>query len=255
MGPEHPAKLESVKALLLCLAQVLAATLATPPARADERDVQAIVQAVEARYRSATTLKAVFLERYSEGRQAVRVESGTVYFRRPGRMRWEYESPETKLFLVDGRNAWFYVPADHTVTRAPVKESMDWRTPLALLTGKAKLSRFCARLELVDQRGLEPGRIVLRCVLRRGAERTQRAGTGVSAQAGESDSMEDVLLEMDESRNELTRILVRQSGGVELEFRFGNWQQNIALPEVIFHFQPPVGVAIVEEPSISGPLH
>jgi len=75
-----------------------------------------IVARLEARYRGAHTLAATFLERYSENGQVVRSEAGTAYFRRPGKMRWEYESPEKNLFLVDGKTAWFYVPGDHTVT-------------------------------------------------------------------------------------------------------------------------------------------
>src|SRR6266852_7135936 len=96
---------------------------------------QNVVTRLEARYHSARTLRATFLERYSENGHIVHTEAGFAYFRRPGKMRWEYNSPEKNLFLVDGKTAWFYVPADHTVTRVPAKESTDWRTPLALLAG------------------------------------------------------------------------------------------------------------------------
>ena len=65
-------------------------------------------------------------------------------------MRWEYESPEQKLFIVDGTNVWFYVPADRTASRAKVKDSSDWRTPLALLTGKTDFSRLCRTIDVVD---------------------------------------------------------------------------------------------------------
>ena len=98
-------------------------------------DAKPIIVLLEARYRAARTLRATFLERYSENGRPVRVEAGRAYFRKPGKMRWEYESPENNLFLVDGKTAWFYVPADHTVTRVPAKQSTDWRTPLALLAG------------------------------------------------------------------------------------------------------------------------
>jgi len=86
---------------------------------------QNIVTRLEARYRSARTLQAAFLERYTENGRGLRTEAGVVYFRRPGKMRWEYQSPEKNLFLVDGKSAWFYVPADHTVTRVPAKQSTD----------------------------------------------------------------------------------------------------------------------------------
>jgi outer membrane lipoprotein carrier protein len=128
------------------------------------RDVQSVRQALEARYQHARTLRASFFERYTDGNGGASAESGTVYFSRPGRMRWEYESPEQKLFIVDGTNVWFYVPADHTASRAKLKESSDWRTPLALLTGKADLSKLCRSIQLLAndaaneaEKGTEPG--------------------------------------------------------------------------------------------------
>src|SRR5712675_3575228 len=123
---------------------------------------------LETRYRGATTLQATFLERYSENGAVLRTEAGTAYFRRPGKMRWEYDHPERDLFLVDGKTAWFYVPADHTVTRVPAKQSEDLRTPLALLAGRMKISRVCSRVELAEgEKPLGEGHAVLRCQPRR----------------------------------------------------------------------------------------
>src|SRR5580765_5537447 len=125
---------------------------------------EAVVARLEARYRSARTLQVAFLERYTENGRVVRMEAGTAYFRRRGKMRWEYAAPEKNLFLVDGKTAWFYVPADHTVMRVPAKQSTDWRTPLALLAGEMKLSRICSRVELTTvEKPDTPGNIVLYC--------------------------------------------------------------------------------------------
>src|SRR6266446_2814639 len=122
---------------------------------------------MEMRYRNATTLQATFLERYSENGAVLRTEAGTAYFRRPGKMRWEYERPEKDLFLVDGKTAWFYVPADHTVTRVPAKQSEDLRTPLALLAGEMKISRICAKVEIAEgEKPLREDNAVLRCRVR-----------------------------------------------------------------------------------------
>lgn len=190
-------------------------------------------------YRTPRTLQAIFLERYSEGQKQVRVESGAVYFLRPGKMRWEYDSPEKKLFLVDGKTTWFYVPYDHTVTKTPVKESSDWRTPLALLTGKADLQRLCGRLDLVQEAGLPTGHAVLRCVPRRGET------------SADAPDFTEVLLEVDASSGELARIEVRQSGGIDLEYRFGNWKSNVPLDASLFRFQVPQGVAIVDGEAVA----
>lgn len=239
---------------------ILCAFLAATPHPA--RNVQEIVRSVELRYQHASTLQAVFLERYSDGHEVVRLESGRVYFSRPGRMRWEYESPESKLFLVDGKHVWFYVPADRTASRADIKQSSDWRTPFALLTGKVRLSRLCGRIELASsaaepatrgggeiRRGsprndqpTQPGNIVLRCSPRQ------------EGREGSADSFEETWLEVD-AQNRIVRVVVREPGNIETEFRFGNWQENIPLPEAKFHFEPPPGVAIVNEADLTGTIH
>ncbi len=214
-----------------------AASSQTPP-QAQPNTAKSLAHLLEEHYRRPHTLQAVFLERYSEGKKDSRIESGSVYFRRPGEMRWEYDSPEKKLFLVDGKTTWFYVPYDHTVTKAPVKESSDWRTPLALLTGKADLARLCERIEVVNQSGIPSGHAVLRCIPK-------------SDKGAEGDVYTEVLLEIDSSTGELARIEIRQPGAIELEYRFGNWKTDVPLASDLFRFQVPMGVAIVDGTALS----
>jgi len=220
------------------------------PVKVNAPGASAIRRALEARYQHARTLKAAFFERYSDGNGGVQAESGTVYFSRPGRMRWEYESPEQKLFVVDGKNVWFYVPADHTASHAKLKESSDWRTPIALLVGKADLSQLCRKIEVVDRladsgakAGEEspvPGDTVLRC-----APRDENA---------EAASKEPIFLEVD-AQSYLVRVVIHEPGNVTTEFRFGNWEENILVAEAQFHFQPPPGVSIVDEEALAGEVH
>jgi outer membrane lipoprotein carrier protein len=208
-------------------------------------DLSTLVKRLEARYRSPRTLQAAFLERYTESGKLLRVEAGTAYFRRPGKMRWEYESPEKNLFLVDGKNAWFYVPADHTVTRVPAKESADWRTPLALLAGEMKLSRVCSKVELAPQQTPESsGDVMLSCVLR-GQEPRPKTGANSGNTSGIAETRDSVYLEVAENSGDLVRILVKDSGGVGIEFRFANWRSDPPINDSLFHFQVPPGVAIV----------
>jgi outer membrane lipoprotein carrier protein len=216
-----------------------ASAQSAPPATSDQ--AKPLTHLLEEHYRRPRTLQAVFLERFNEGKKQERVESGTVYFRRPGQMRWDYDSPEKKLFLVDGKTTWFYVPYDRTVTKSPVKESSDWRTPLSLLTGKADLSRMCSKIDLVSQPGIPSGHAVLRCL-----PKGEKDGSG-------QDAYTEVLLEIDTSSGELARIEIHQPGGIDLEYRFGNWQTDIPLTADLFKFQIPVGVAIVNGASMEGP--
>jgi outer membrane lipoprotein carrier protein len=229
-------------ALLFCLM----AFLATPRAKAarlsavaSPADAQAVARAIEAHYRHAVTLRAVFLETYRAGQSDLRVESGTVYFRRPGQMRWDYESPQKKLFVIDGHYAWFYIPANHTASRTPVRKSDDWRTPFALLTGKARLSDLCQQISIVPNQGgpssPPPGHVVLNCT-------PKHKGAFLDAQ-----------IEVNRQR-QIVRVLVREPGQVDTEVRFGNWQENLPLPESYFRFHAPPGVAIVNNEAIAGPM-
>ncbi len=164
-------------------------------------------------------------------------------------MRWEYQSPEQKLFIVDGANVWFYVPADRTVSRAKVKDSSDWRTPLALLTGKSDLSKLCRNIEIVDSakdddpedRATGPENTVLRCIPKRES-------------ANADQEIREVLIESDPAAH-LVRLIIRQPGNLETEFRFGNWEENLPVAETMFHFAPPPGVTVVDESALANQVH
>ena len=208
-------------------------------------DVEAIVARLQTRYHSVRTLQATFLERYRENGRVVRVEAGTAYFRRPGKMRWDYQAPEKNVFLVDGNTAWFYVPADHTATRVPAKESADWRTPLALLLGDMKLSRVCAQIQTaIDEKPENPENVMLYCELRGTGSKSPKRALGASPSQRPLKS-EAVFFEIDTNSGDLVRVLIRDPGGIEIDFHFTNWLMNPLVPDSLFRFDAPKGVAIV----------
>jgi outer membrane lipoprotein carrier protein len=230
-------------ALIPCVAPAGPLGNAAPKPAAEPRPEQ-FVQVFEARYRAAHTLQATFLERYEESGKTARTESGTAYFRRPGKMRWEYASPEKDVFLVDGKLAWFYVPADHTVMRVPAKQSTDWRTPLALLAGEMKVSRVCGRVQFAaSEKAAQEGNVVLQCILRGTGPDLAAEADAAGLRSGERGDL--VFFEIARATGELQRLVVRQSGGVEVEFRFKNWVMNPPVSDAMFRFEVPPGTAIV----------
>jgi len=123
-----------LRALLSVSVFLLAVTLARAAAALD---VKAEAAAVDNHYNHLHSLQAEFTEFYV-GSGMDRVESGTLWLKKPGKMRWEYRSPREKLFVSDGKDAWFYVPGDHQARKTPVRQLDDLRSPLALLLGKTK---------------------------------------------------------------------------------------------------------------------
>jgi outer membrane lipoprotein carrier protein len=243
-----PDKPLSVKLPIVFVTILKLFLLASLPATGTSKDAKSVIRALEARYHHASTLKAQFFESYVDGKGGGSAESGTVYFSKPGRMRWEYESPQEKLFLVDGKNVWFYVPADRTASRAKIGESSDWRTPLAFLTGKADLTRLCRSIEIVEpktdggpvENPSKTDNAVLRCI-----PRVEASDTG--------EEIRDVLLEVDPDAR-LVRIVIQQPGNLTTEFRFGSWEENVPLPETKFRFVPPAGVAVLDEASLAATM-
>ena len=224
---------------------ISAVAVLSPTPEATSPAVSSLVHRFESAYRPAKTLQANFLETYFDGGKAVRSEAGVAYFAKPGKMRWEYDSPEPNLYLVDGKWSWFYVPADHTVTRTRAKQSSDSRTPLALLAGEMKVSRICKSVAFASSSTpIHTQGVVLRCDLR-GSDGTVPATSatqGISPAAHGSYA----LFEVNPQSGELLRILVVDTGGVQVEFRFSNWQFDPLLQASKFRFQPSKGVVIVD---------
>src|SRR5436305_6622884 len=129
---------------------------------ADSPDVHKVADAVDAHYNHLQSMQSEFSEIY-RGNGTERVESGTLWLKKPGKMRWEYRSPREKLFLSNGKDAWFYVPGDRQARKESAKKLEDIRSPLAFLLGKTKLAKELRGLSWApDITPLSPDNVVLR---------------------------------------------------------------------------------------------
>ena len=106
------------------------------PLAAVDPGLERLLAGVEQRYNRAKTLQVGFEETYAVPGRPSRVESGDLFLRKPGKMRWEYESPAGKLFLSDGKNIYYYNPSTKRAEKSKMKESEDLRAPLAFLLGR-----------------------------------------------------------------------------------------------------------------------
>src|SRR5260370_40341748 len=127
------------------LAAYLTVALLLTASFAGEADVKALAAAVEEHYNHLRSLQAEVTETY-RGSGIERTESGTLWLKKPGmkkpgKMRWGERSPREKLFVSDGKDAWFYVPGDLQARKAPAAKLDDIRSPLAFLLGKTRLEK------------------------------------------------------------------------------------------------------------------
>jgi outer membrane lipoprotein carrier protein len=183
---------------------------------------------IERRYNKARTLEADFVQRYTLGAQTL-VESGRVYFQKPGRMRWEYDRPAGKLFLADGQYAYLYLPSEQLVRRQPLKESGEWQTAFALLLGRVRLGRFLEQIAL--SRVYHPQSPALWQL--RGRAKSDRQ------------PFEEIWMDLNEGL-QLLRIEIQQRDGSLMEFHFRNWKENQPLASDLFLLQVPPGTAWIQ---------
>lgn len=217
------------KTFIWCAIAVFMLTVSAGRGFGDPKaDLPATAKAVDEHYNRLRTLQAEFTEIYS-GSGIDRTEAGTLWLKKPGKMRWEYRSPREKLFLSDGRDAWFYMPADKQVRKTSVKKLEDLRSPLGFLLGKTKLEKELHGLAFApDVAPLVSGDMVLRGVPQ-----------------GIGDRVSEVLLEVTpESR--IRRIRIVGVDGATTEYRFSEQNEDLPIDDARFRFSPPPGVETIE---------
>lgn len=207
---------------------VITLLLSLAAASAQGADVKAIASAVDAHYNHLRTLQAEFTELY-RGSGMERTESGTLWLKKPGKMRWEYRSPKEKLFVSDGKTAWFYVPEDRQARKSSAKKLEDLRSPLAFLLGKTKLEKELRGLSLApDIEPLGSGDVVLRGVPK-----------------GLEDQISEIVLEVTPD-NRIARLIMQEVDGASTEYRFSDQQEDVKIQDARFGFKPPAETEIME---------
>jgi outer membrane lipoprotein carrier protein len=186
------------------------------------QDNVAVVRRVDDHYNHLASLRAHYVEHYS-GMGMDRSEEGTLLLKKPGRMRWSYAEPVGKVFVLDGKFAWFYTPGDAQATRVPARELDDLRSPLRFLLGHTQLKKELDNLTVVA----EGSGFQIAGVPKGMAQRVKLLTLGVTA-AGAIETMR--LEEVD---------------GAVTEFSFSGMQENVPVKDADFVFAPPAGVAVV----------
>jgi outer membrane lipoprotein carrier protein len=191
-------------------------------------DPGTILERVDDRYKGIKTLKAEFLQREKVATLGQTRESkGIVFFRKEGRMRWEYLQPEEQLMVADGKNLWMYYPDDETAYKLQFDEEVLTRTPLALLfREEARLSDY---FEAVGSIPETEGRLRL--------ELQPRQTVG---------EMSSVSLVLRPSDGTILGMMIKDAFGNTNEIELQRVVEGEAMDEGLFRFTPPPGTRIME---------
>lgn len=182
-------------------------------------DAEALARKVDQRYNALRTLRMDFTEQLVTAGVQKR-ESGVLELKKPGRMRWDYRQPQAKVFVSDGKTAYFYVPGERQARKGPVKKLDDLQSPLRYLLGKSQIAKELDGLTLEGN--------VLSGTPKHLKERVERVELAIS------------------SEGLIQRIVIEEIDGTRTEFAFSNIQENVTIADQQFKFSVPLGVEMVE---------
>jgi outer membrane lipoprotein carrier protein len=203
-------------------------------ARASCPEPAAVVQKLQARYDTTSAFRAEFRQ---ETRIAALGESeealGTVAFKKPGKMRWEFQSPEPQSIISDGTTLWIYQPADRQVLKAPFKAAFVSTTPVSFLSGVGRISEDF-RSER-DARGCSGDRLYVKLVPK-------------SAQ-----DLGGLTVAVDPATFDIVGAAVTDPIGNTTTLTFSKVERNAVIPDEEFRFEVPPGVDVVTAPAAPPP--
>ena len=196
---------------------------------AADPDINRVLKSIEKRYNSVKTLEATFSETYKLQGQS-RTESGVLYLRKPGRMRWDYRNPGGKLFISDGKDAYFYTPDNNRAEKIKLKESEDLRAPMAFLLGRLDFSREFQKF----------------------SAKPEGSSTWITA-LPKTDNLpyrQVQFLAAPDFRIE--RLIVTGQDASVLDFVFTDEKRNIPVNDAMFRFKLPAGAQFVDSSQAGG---
>jgi outer membrane lipoprotein carrier protein len=210
----------------LFLPLLMAVALVQAPSRPAAETARLIQQ----KYDKVRDFTADFTQTYQGGvLRKTSTEKGTLQVKKPGRMRWEYTSPEQKLFVSDGQKIYSYIPADRQVIVSSVPTDDRATTAVLFLVGKGDLARD---FNVSYAEATEPDTIALKL--------------DPKSRQADYDWLELVVHR--ESLQIRTLIAAEREGG-RSTFQFTNYRENTGLADKIFTFKIPRGVDVVNADS------
>ncbi|MBA4424017.1 MAG: hypothetical protein C0390_13125, partial [Syntrophus sp. (in: bacteria)] len=109
--------------------------------RAQPLSLEQLTAKTQEMYEKTTDLKASFMQEVTiKSMKKTEREEGTVYFKNPRMMLWDYTKPKSKKLVINAQKAWLYVPEDRMVYIQNAEDVYRSRMAVKFLSGIGKLS-------------------------------------------------------------------------------------------------------------------
>jgi outer membrane lipoprotein carrier protein len=103
--------------------------------------LKALLDRLQKHYQQTNSFTAKFKEAISPAGGMKREREGTVYYRKPGRMRWEFAGQDQELIVSDGKQIYSYQPDLNQVVETPLAQAFRSSSVAAFLLGIGNVQR------------------------------------------------------------------------------------------------------------------
>jgi outer membrane lipoprotein carrier protein len=206
---------------------IAALAIAMPLNAANESpQLKALLDRLQKHYQQTTSFSAKFKEEIAPAGGAKREREGTVYYRKPGRMRWEFEGDDKELIVSDGKQLYNYEPDLNQVIETPLEQAFKSSSAASFLLGIGNVQHdFDAS---VPANAPDDG-------LKHIALKPKNGG----------DTIE---MGLDPKTLDLRTLLLTDALGDQTALTFFDFKNGAALDDKLFAFAAPPGADIVSSP-------
>jgi len=197
---------------------------------ASAETLEQVVARLESTYRETRDLKAEFKQAaFNKSLNQTIEGQGTVWLKKPGKMRWEFKKPTPQTIVSDGKSLWIYTPELKQVTVSETPATLGAGPAGAFLMGMGRLReeftiRFLNPANPTDANG--------HAVLDLRPKKREPTLARLVVTVDPAESLIRTAVIYDVLENTVT-------------IRFTTIEMNPRIPESFFTFAPPPGVAVV----------
>jgi outer membrane lipoprotein carrier protein len=193
-------------------------------------DIDALISKIQGIYEQTGDLRAEFIHQVPlQVTGKTFTEEGTFYFKKPGRMCWDYEKPPLKKLVINPEKTWFYIPEDNRVYVQKTEDILTSQIAIRFFSGIGNLSQNFTITYSSPQCRDEEGNYLITLKPKEYDEGIQALELRISGE-----SFYVIGYNLKDMYGNLNR------------YTFNNITVNNDLPESLFHFTPPAGAEIQE---------
>jgi outer membrane lipoprotein carrier protein len=184
-----------------------------------------VIQKVEKHY-SVSGFTADFSQSSSiKAMEITDSASGRAFFKRSGKMRWEYETPDRQIIITDAKTLWVFRPEDNQVMIGKAPSFFKGGKGFSFLSDMKVIRQ---KFDMVLEKETEKGFFVLKLLPR---EKTY--------------DIVEIFLWISRNTFDVVKILTYNSYGDETRIVFNNIQLKEKLDDSLFTFKVPKGTEVL----------